>query len=64
MKPSKGNDPEVIKWLESKEGQRWSDNLGKPARGSDHKTGVFGEIKTDFESCVWHGNCPDHGGSK
>jgi hypothetical protein len=59
-----GNDPAVIAWLESKEGERWSENLGKPARGCDSKTGVFGEVKTDYEHCVWTGRCPDHGGSR
>jgi hypothetical protein len=64
MRRGKGNDPEVIAWLESKEGERWSANLGKPARGDDGRKGVFGEVRTDYESCVWHGNCPDHGGSR
>jgi hypothetical protein len=60
------NDPEVIAWLESSEGERWSEGnhrLGSRDGGAG-TTGSFGEVKTDHESCDWHGNCPDHGGSR
>lgn len=67
MKPGRGtSDAEVVKWLESPEGQRWSEHNHRMASrdGGGGKAGVFGELKTDYESCLFTGRCPDHGGSK
>lgn len=63
MRRARDESAEVRAWLESPEGQRWSRNSHNgPKRGGQWKTGAFGELKTDYESCVFTGRCPDHGG--
>jgi hypothetical protein len=45
----RNNDTEVVAWLESDEGQRWSrySRNHVSGRGTDSEHGVFGELKRD-----------------
>lgn len=47
----------IVEWLESPDGQKWSEGRHNLASrdGGAGTTGTFGEIKTDYESCAWHG---------
>lgn len=50
---------DVQKWLDTPGGQKWSEanhRIGSRDGGSG-TTGSFGEIKSQTESCDWHGRC-------
>jgi len=53
----KAADKAAREWLDSPEGQKWSENAHNQPKRGDSRTGVFGEVKSDTVSCDWRGKC-------